>query len=55
MIWMTVITMTSVGFGDYVPRTPIGRIVGILCMSCGVLIISVMVAVLTRTLSLNFK
>lgn len=53
MLWMTIITMTTVGFGDYTPKTPIGRIVGILCMSWGVLIVSVMVAVLTNTLSLN--
>jgi voltage-gated potassium channel len=55
MLWMTVITMTTVGFGDYTPKTPIGRIVGILCMSWGVLIVSVMVAVLTNTLSLNSR
>ena len=55
MLWMTVIAMTTVGFGDYTPITPLGRIVGILCMSWGVLIVSVMVAVLTNTLSLNSK
>ncbi len=55
MIWMTTITMTTVGFGDYSPVTPIGRFVGILCMSWGVLIMSVMVAVLTQTLSLDAR
>lgn len=50
---MTVITMTSVGYGDYSPKTPIGRLIGALCVSWGVLIVSVMVVVLTNAFSMN--
>lgn len=53
MAWMTVITMTSVGYGDYTPKTPVGRLIGALCVSWGVLIVSVMVVVLTNTFSMN--
>lgn len=53
MAWMTVITMTSVGYGDYTPKTPFGRVIGALCVSWGVLIVSVMVVVLTNAFSMN--
>lgn len=53
MAWMTVITMTSVGYGDYSPKTPFGRLIGALCVSWGVLIVSVMVVVLTNAFTMN--
>lgn len=53
MAWMTVITMTSVGYGDFTPKTPFGRLIVALCVSWGVLILSVMVVVLTNAFSMN--
>ena len=53
MAWMTFITMTTVGYGDYAPKTQIGRLIGVACLSWGVLIVSVMVVVLTRAFSMN--
>lgn len=53
MAWMTVITMTTVGYGDYSPKTQIGRLIGALCVSWGVLIVSVMVVVLTEAFAMN--
>lgn len=53
MAWMTFITMTTVGYGDFTPKTQIGRLIGVLCLSWGVLILSVMVVVLTRAFSMN--
>ena len=53
MAWMTVITMTSVGYGDFTPKTPFGMLIGALCVSWGVLIVSVMVVVLTNAFSLD--
>jgi len=53
MAWMTVVTMTTVGYGDYTPKTQLGRIIGALCVSWGVLIVSVMVVVLTRAFSMD--
>lgn len=34
--WWTVITMTSVGYGDVTPTTPAGKFVGSFCAMCGV-------------------
>jgi hypothetical protein len=53
MAWMTVVTMTTVGYGDYTPKTQLGRIIGALCVIWGVLIVSVMVVVLTRAFSMD--
>lgn len=35
-IWLTVITLTTVGFGDIVPVSPTGRLVALLLVICGV-------------------
>lgn len=53
LIWMTIITMTTVGYGDYSPTSEMGRLVGCICVSWGVLIVSVMVVVLTNTFSMD--
>jgi hypothetical protein len=53
MAWMTVITMTTVGYGDFNPKTQIGRLIAALCVSWGVLIVSVMVVVLTQAFAMN--
>jgi hypothetical protein len=55
IIWLTAMNMTTVGFGDVVPVTPIGRIIAALCAIWGVLIVAVMVGVLTHILSLTSK
>lgn len=51
--WMTLITMTTVGYGDFAPRTVLGRLTACLCASWGVLIMSIMVVVLTETFYLQ--
>ena len=55
VIWMIWMTMTTVGFGDMSPVTPLGRMVAAICAIWGVLIVAVMVAVLTNILSLDSK
>lgn len=47
------ITMTTVGYGDYAPQTPVGRIIGGLCVIWGGLFLSVTVVVVTRGFSMN--
>jgi hypothetical protein len=42
-----------VGYGDYTPRTPIGRFVAIACCLIGIFILSVLV--LTLSLTVNFS
>lgn len=50
---MTLITMTTVGYGDYTPFTSIGKAIGCLCVVWGALMLSVMVVVLTKAFELK--
>lgn len=47
-LWLTVVTMTTVGFGDFFARTYIGRIVSVVACFYGVFLVSLMVVALTR-------
>jgi voltage-gated potassium channel len=46
-IWWAVVTITTVGYGDYYPVTFMGRIIGVLVMVSGVGIIAALASVLT--------
>lgn len=52
-VWLTIITMTTVGYGDFYPRTLIGRIVDTLLVVWGVFVVSLMVVLLTNTLNMD--
>lgn len=52
-IWNVLITMTTVGYGDYFPQTHCGRCVGIICSFWGVFIVSMFVVALTNMLEFN--
>jgi potassium intermediate/small conductance calcium-activated channel subfamily N protein 2 len=45
--------MTTVGYGDFYPRTLIGRIIDTLLVVWGVFIVSLMVVLLTNTLNMD--
>jgi len=47
--YMSVITLTTVGFGDYSPRSRLGRVVGIVWMLIGVGFVAHWFSVLTKT------
>ena len=49
-IWCVIITMTTVGYGDYFPISNFGRIIGILACLWGVFIVSIFVVTLTNLL-----
>lgn len=53
MAWMTMVTMTTMGYGDFYPHTVLGRIIGVICGLWGAFIVSVIVVVLTKTLALD--
>jgi len=46
--WWSVITITTVGYGDYTPVTPIGRVVAVLVMFSGIGIVVSLVTLLSQ-------
>jgi len=52
-LWLTIITMTTVGYGDYYPRTTFGRVIDVILVVWGTFIVSLMVVVLTNTLNMD--
>eukprot|EP01017_Pseudomicrothorax_dubius_P043007 TRINITY_DN7096_c0_g1_i2.p1 TRINITY_DN7096_c0_g1~~TRINITY_DN7096_c0_g1_i2.p1 ORF type:complete len:267 (-),score=54.92 TRINITY_DN7096_c0_g1_i2:81-881(-) len=52
-LWNVVVTMTTVGYGDYYPRTLFGRIVSFTMCIWGLFIISIMVVSLTNLLNMG--
>jgi voltage-gated potassium channel len=45
-LWWAIVTATTVGYGDVVPVTPLGRAVGIMMMLLGIASLSLMVGVI---------
>ena len=41
-VWYIIVTMTAIGYGDIVPFTLIGRIVGVLCSIAGIFFIAML-------------
>ena len=48
-----IITMATVGYGDYYARTIPGRFVTLIAAIVGVFLVSIMVVALTNTLNMN--
>ncbi|XP_060084437.1 potassium voltage-gated channel subfamily C member 3-like [Ylistrum balloti] len=50
-IWWAIVTMTTVGYGDFYPTTPQGYCIGALCSITGILLIALPVAVTSSNFS----
>lgn len=51
-LWLVLMTITTVGYGDYFPHTFIGRIIILIVAIWGTFIVSMMVVVVSNTLQM---
>lgn len=49
-LWYTIVTMTTVGYGDYYPVTPIGKLVGVILLLTSVILFGFFVGNLTNSI-----
>ncbi|MBF0786361.1 MULTISPECIES: potassium channel family protein [unclassified Streptococcus] len=47
-LWWSIVTMTTVGYGDIVPRTAIAKLIAIVLMLIGILTFGMVTAIITR-------
>lgn len=52
-VWCVIITMTTVGFGDYYPSSGIGRVIGFFSCISGVFLISMLVVTIASSFNLS--
>jgi voltage-gated potassium channel len=48
-MWWAIVTATTVGYGDYVPHTTAGRVIGALLMLVGIGFLSTLTAAIAST------
>ena len=53
--WWSVVTLTTVGYGDIIPRSLIGRLVGSLCALTGIWLLSLTLPIFVNTFMTLYK
>ena len=53
--WWALVTMTTVGYGDKVPKTEFGYLVGSICALCGVLTVAFTVPIVVNNFTLYYS
>lgn len=48
-MWWAIVTLTTVGYGDVVPQTPVGRMIGALTMVAGLIVLALPIAIVATS------
>jgi hypothetical protein len=52
-LWNVIVTMSTVGYGDFYPKTHMGRLVGVIICLWGVVVVSIFVVTVTNMLAFD--
>ena len=53
--WWAIVTVTTLGYGDVVPVTKLGKLIGALCAICGIIIVALPVSVIGSSFSYYYR
>ena len=54
-LWWTIVTLTTTGYGDAVPTTPMGRLLGGTVMMCGIIVFALWAGILATGFSQEMR